>query len=573
MTKGGRSDLSREVEMAEISTATESDQTQEANKGSEKQPKKKSKTVLIVSIAIIVAFSLWGIIFPDNLSTTINAVNEFLCVELGWSYLWLMFFFLVFGFAIALSKYGKLKMGKPEDKPEFSNLQWFALLFGGGIGIGLVFWCVAEPVMHYYSGADYDASPIGEPYTYDAMIAGIRIAFMHEGVHCWATFGLVGMCLGYAAYSKGLPFTISSTLYPLIGDRINGWMGKLVDIIATFATVFGIATSLGLGALQIAGGLGYVYGIPESPMMTALIIGIITAVFTLATVTGLHKLMSTVVNFKAWLSVFFMVFLLVFAGTVFILDNTSMVFGEYISKFVYQSFWYEDPVWLTSWTVFYWAWWISWATFCGQFFARVSRGRTVRQMFLGGTLVPAGFSFIWICIFASAGFFVNDASIAANGGLGTIVEATQENYTYALFAMLDELPIYEVMAPLALILILICFVGAADSATFVLPMITMGGELNPSKLSRAGWGIAQGVVTIVLILASGEATLRALQTASVVAALPYMIVMVLMCVALLRMLKKDYNGEDDSVCALDEYLAKRARKKELGAGGSVASEH
>lgn len=511
--------------------------------------KRKDRTVLYVSIVIVVLFTAWGAFLPQNLADVINAVNAFLCDDLGWLYLLMMAFFVGFGFVIACSKYGKLKMGKDEDKPEFGNFQWFALLFGGGIGIGLVFWSVAEPMMHYYTG------PMNTPYTPEAMETAIRICFMHEGVHCWATFGLVGMCLGYATYRKGLPFLISSTLYPLIGDRIYGWMGKTVDIIAVFATVFGVATSLGLGALQIAGGLGYVYGMEETPLLTASIIGIITAVFTVATVTGLHKWMSKVVNFKVWLSIFFMVFLLVFGGTVFIMQHMTQTLGAYLSTFVYQSFWYGDPKWLSGWTVFYWAWWIAWATFCGQFFARVSKGRTVRQMFLGGTLLPAGFSFIWICIFAGAGFFVNEQTG------GAIVAATQVDYTTALFALLQNLPIYQIMAPLALVLIIICFVGAADSATFVLPMLTMGGEMNPSKKSRAGWGIAQGAVTIVLILVSGSASLKALQTASVVAALPYMFVMLFMCFALYRCLKRDYAGNNDDVCWMDERKARKLEQK------------
>ena len=520
-----------------------------ASTGSEK-PEKKDRTVLYVSIIIIVLFTAWGAIFPTNLANTINAVNAFCTDDLGWLYLLLMMFFLCFGFVVALSKYGTLKMGAEDDKPEFSNFQWFALLFGGGIGIGLVFWSVAEPMMHYYTG------PMNEPFTAAAMEDAIRICFMHEGIHCWGTFGLVGMCLGYASYRKGLPFTISSTLYPLIGDRIYGGIGKTVDVIAMFATVFGVATSLGLGALQIAGGLGYVYGVEQTPLLTASIIGIITAAFTLATVTGLHKWMAKVVNFKVWLSIFFMVFLLVFGGTVFILDHMVDTLGATLSMFVYQSFWYGDPKWLSSWTVFYWAWWIAWATFCGQFFARVSRGRTVRQMFVGGTLLPAGFSFIWITIFAGAGFFVNEQTN------GLIVAATQNSYTTALFALLGQLPVYQVMAPLALVLITICFIGAADSATFVLPMITMGGELNPSKMSRAGWGAAQGIVTIVLILVSGTASLKALQTASVVAALPYMFVMIGMCFSIVRFLKKDYNHEDDSVCWMDERKQLKAQKKQ-----------
>ena len=539
---------------------------------------KPDRTVLIISAVIVVLFTAWGLILPDNLANVINAVNAFLCNDLGWLYLLAMMIFLFFGFYIALSKYGNLKMGKPEDKPEFSNFQWFALLFGGGIGIGLVFWSIAEPMMHasglggsYGDGTVFQNAPvaalaaeqlIASNFATDipvSVIDAIRITFMHEGVHCWGIFGLVGMCLGYAAYRKGLPFLVSSTLYPLIGDRIYGGIGKAVDILAVFATVFGVATSLGLGAMQIAGGIEYVYGVEglgTNSLVIAMIIGIITAIFTLATVAGLEKAMSAVVNFKVWLSIFFMVFLLVFGGTTFILRELTWTLGSYITTFMNQSFWYGDTMWLSNWTVFYWAWWIAWGTFCGTFFARVSKGRTLRQMFLGGTLLPAGFSFIWIVIFAGAAFHTN--SLTDN----SVVLATQEQYTTATFAVLQQLPIFQIMAPLTLVLIVICFVGAADSATFVLPMLTFGGTQDPSKAARAGWGIAQGAVTIILILVSGSGALVALQTASVVAALPFMVVVAFMCIALARQVAKDYNGdEEDTVCWLDERAAKKQEKE------------
>lgn len=539
---------------------------------------KPDRTVLIISAIIVVLFTAWGLILPDNLANVINAVNAFLCNDLGWLYLLAMMIFLFFGFYIALSKYGNLKMGKPEDKPEFSNFQWFALLFGGGIGIGLVFWSIAEPMMHasglggsYGDGTVFQNAPVAalaaeqlvaSNFATDipvSVIDAIRITFMHEGVHCWGIFGLVGMCLGYAAYRKGLPFLVSSTLYPLIGDRIYGGIGKAVDILAVFATVFGVATSLGLGAMQIAGGVEYVYGVEglgTNSLVIAMIIGIITAIFTLATVAGLEKAMSAVVNFKVWLSIFFMVFLLVFGGTTFILRELTWTLGSYITTFMNQSFWYGDTTWLSNWTVFYWAWWIAWGTFCGTFFARVSKGRTLRQMFLGGTLLPAGFSFIWIVIFAGAAFHTN--SLTDN----SVVLATQTQYTTATFAVLQQLPIFQIMAPLTLVLIVICFVGAADSATFVLPMLTFGGTQDPSKAARAGWGIAQGAVTIILILVSGSGALVALQTASVVAALPFMVVVAFMCIALARQVAKDYSGEEeDTICWLDERAAKKQEKK------------
>ena len=489
---------------------------------------KPDRTVLYVSIAIVLIFTLLGALFPDGTGKVIYAVNSFLCNDLGWMYLLFTAFFLFFGFGIAFSRYGKIRLGKDDDKPEFSNFQWFALLFGGGIGIGLVFWSVAEPMMHYATG------PMDDPYTAEAMRTAIRLTFMHEGVHCWGLFGVCGLSLAYFQYRKGLPFLISSAFYPLIGERIHGPLGKTIDIIAVFATVFGISTSLGLGAMQISGGISYIWGVETNSITTALIIAGITAIFTLATVSGLHKMMAKVVNLKVWLSIIFMVFLLVFGGFVFIMQTMTDTLGAYISTFFNQTFWYGDPEWLSSWTVFYWAWWIAWAPFCGQFFARVSKGRTVREMILGGTLLPAGFSFLWICIYAAAGFNAD----AASGGL--ISQAVNVDYTTALFALLQQLPAYWLMAPLALVLVVLCFVGAADSATFVLPMLTMGGDMNPPKKARAFWGIAQGAVTIVLILIGGSAALKVLQTASVAAAFPFMFVMLFMCIGVWKSLRQEF---------------------------------
>lgn len=530
------------------------------NSAEKREAALKSKTVLIVSIIIVVAFILAGAIFPQGTANAVNAVNAFLCDDLGWSYLLLTAFFLFFSLWLAFSKYGKIKLGKDTDKPEFSNFQWFALLFGGGIGIGLVFWSVAEPIMHYATG------PMNEPYTQEAMRTAIRITFQHEGVHCWGLFALVGTCLAYYVYRKGLPFLMSSAFYPLIGDKIYGPIGKIIDILAVFATVFGISTSLGLGALQIAGGISYIWGVESSPLLTSGIIAIITAIFTIATVTGLHKWMTKVVNLKVWLSLLFMVFLLIFGGTVYIMQTMTDTIGAYVSTFINQSFWYGNPEWLSSWTVFYWAWWISWATFCGTFFARVSKGRSVKEMILGSTFLPAGFSFIWITIYAGAGFNMD----AASGGL--ISAAVDVDYTTALYALLSQLPLYEIMAPLALVLVVLCFVGAADSATFVLPMLTMGGSQNPPKKARAFWGVAQGAITIVLILIGGEATLKVLQTASVASAFPYMFVMIFMCIGLVRSFRAEFNPELEGKPMFDREAMRKAKEERKAVAKKAAEE-
>ena len=534
-----------------------------------KEAATKSKVVLIVSMIIAIVFVALGAIFPDGTARVINILNSFLTGELGWMYLLFMAFFVFFTFGLAFSKYGKIKLGKDDDKPEFSNFQWFALLFGGGIGIGLVFWAIAEPMQHLATG------PQDPALTVEAMRTAVRITFAHEGVHCWATFALVGTCLAYHVYRKDRPFLMSSAFYPLFGDRIYGPIGYVVDILATFATLFGIVTSLGLAAMQIVGGLSYMYGFDTSNVTVAIVIVVITLGFTLATATGLHAWMTKVVNLKTWLAILFMLFFLVFGGFVFIMRNMSDAIGVYLNDFFTQTFWYGDPEWLSSWTVFYWAWWISWATFCGTFFARVSKGRSVRQMLLGSTFLPAGFSFIWIAIYASAAFnldltFLEDGSVLT----GPIFEAANADYATAMYATLEQLPLYQIMGPLALILVFLCFLGAADSATFVLPMLTMGGSQNPPKKARIFWGAAQGAVAIVLVLAAGEATLKALQTASVMAAFPFMFILALMCIGIVRAFKGEFNPSIGDTPMFDKEArqAAKARKAEQKAAAQKAAE-
>lgn len=485
------------------------------------------KQVLIISALITAAFVLFGIIFPHQLSTGASWLFGFLTSKFGWLYLLSVMFFVVFAIGLAASSYGRIKLGKDEDKPEFSNFQWFAMLFGGGMGIGLVFWSISEPIMHYLS------PPSAEAGTTEAMYEAMRTVFFHWGIHPWAIFAICGLALAYFQFRKGLPFLISSSFQPILGDKIHGPIGKTIDILAVFATIFGIATSLGLGAGQIVGGLNYIFGIPSNTLVTTVVIAVITLIFTVATASGLHKAMQVVANFKVWLSVAFMVFLFIFGGTVFILNIFTNTTGGYFANIIKQSLWMENESFIQGWTVFYWAWWIAWAPFVGQFVARVSKGRTIREFILSVMLLPAGFSFIWLSIYGGTAFNIDAITNGAIQGLvGT-------DYTIGLFATLQQLPLYAITGPLSIILILACFVGAADSATYVLAMLTSNGNMNPSKNSRTAWGIAQGAVTIILIIAGGSEILSILQTVSIVAAFPFMFVMLFMCYAILKALRNE----------------------------------
>lgn len=488
---------------------------------------KKSNHVLVISVIIVAVFVAFGAFFPNTLGAVANMIFSALTDHFGWFYLITVFLMVIFALFIALSPMGTLKLGKPEDKPEFSDFQWFTMLFGGSMGIGLVFYSVAEPLM------DYVSPPTAAPETAAAMYESMETVFFHWGFHPWVIFAIGGLALGYFSFKKDRPFLVSSAFEPLIGDRVNGPIGKAIDILAVFATIFGVATSLGLGASQIVGGLSYVYGVKTGTILTCVIIAIITVCFTIATITGLQKGIQLIADIKIWLSIGFMIFIFVFGGAVFILDIFTNTLGGYLSDIIEKSLWMENKSFLSSWTVFYWAWWIAWAPFCGQFCARVSKGRTIRQYLLTVSVLPAFFSFIWLGIYGGAAFNMNEISG------GAILEAVNADYTTGLFALLGELPLYVITAPLALLLIVFSFLGSANSATFVLSMLTDHGNMDPDKKLRAGWGIAQGAVTIICIIVGGTSVLKILQTTSIVAAFPYMIIMILMCVSIYKTLAKD----------------------------------
>ena len=496
---------------------------------------KKDRQVLIVSAAIVAAFVIFGAVAPATLNDVASVLFNVFTGGFGWLYLLVVFVMVIYAVAIGLSKYGNIKLGHDDDEPEFSNFSWFAQLFGGGMGIGLVFWSVAEPI------SDFMAPPSADPLTNEAMHEAMQTVFFHWGISPWVIFAVAGLGLGYFAFRKDRPFLVSSAFEPLLGEKVNGPIGKAIDVLAVFATIFGVATSLGLGTVQITGGLNYVYGIENSTILNCIIIAGITALFTLATLSGLGKAMQYVANFKVYLSIAFMVFIFVFGGAVFICNILVTDLGGYLQNFLHKSLWMENGDFVQGWTVFYWAWWIAWAPFCGQFVARVSRGRTIRQYLFAVMLLPAGFCVIWLAIYGGAAFNID----AMTGGLLTTAVGGDNGTTIALFAFLEQLPVYQVTAPLAIVLIVVCFWGSANSATFVLSMLTDHGNMEPSKPLRAGWGIAQGAMTIVCIIVGGEGILKILQTLSIAAAFPYMFVIVFMMVSMAMALKADPAVQSD----------------------------
>jgi choline/glycine/proline betaine transport protein len=387
---------------------------------------------------------------------------------------------------------------------------------------------VAEPLYHYF------APPMGDPETEAAAKQAMVISFLHWGFHGWAIYAIVALALAYFHFRKGLPLTIRSALYPLLGDKIYGPWGDAVDILAVFGTMFGIVTSLGLGAMQINSGLGEVFGIGQSVTVQIIIIALITLAATISVVAGLDGGIKRLSNLNVSFSLLFLLFLLIVGPTVFIFDLFVQSYGDYLANFVSWATWTEaytaDGTWQNGWTIFYWAWWISWSPFVGVFVARISRGRTIREFLLGVMLLPTSIMFFWFSAFGGTALNIS------LGGDPALVDATRNSYGDAMFALLQYLPGTEILSGLTIILIVLWFVTSSDSGSFVIDMLTAGGDPNPPKVQRIFWAVTEGAVASVLLVAGG---LNALQAAAVVAGFPFAVVCMLILIGLVKALRWD----------------------------------
>ncbi len=491
--------------------------------------KTKNNSVFYISLIISIVIVLWGILAQDNFASFANFLLAFLTTNFGWAYLISMFIFVVFVLWLAFSKYGKIKLGPDDSVPEYSTLSWFGMLFGAGMGIGLVFWGVAEPISHFVSPA-----PGIEPGTIEASNFAMRASFMHWGFHPWANYAIIGLALAYFQFRKNKPGLISSIFIPLLGEeRVNGPIGKFIDILAVFATVAGVATSLGLGTLQINSGLNYLFNIPETKFVQVVIILIITVLYIWTAISGIDKGIKLLGDINLVLASGLLLLVFVFGPTLKIINSFVNGFGEYINGFVYNSLHIEpfgDNSWINGWTIFYWAWWIAWAPFVGTFIARISKGRTVKE-FIGGVIAaPALVSMVWFAAFGAMG--LNLGEILGIEGLSQAAS----NPSTALFQVFDHYPLSTIMSFITVLLLCTFFITSANSATFVLGMLTSKGDLDPSKQKKFIWGIVQALFATALLLSGG---LNALQTASVAAAFPFIAVMLLSIVSLIMALRKE----------------------------------
>ena len=487
--------------------------------------------VFLTSGAVIIAFVILGIAFTDPLLEAAQGTRDWIGETLGWFYVLATTFFLGTAIFLLLSRFGSIRLGPDDSRPEFSTMAWFAMLFTTGMGIGLVFWGVAEPVNHLHAPRDGSiATPEGEAPAVEGASEALAGSFFHWSFHPWAIYIAVGLSLGYFAYRKGLPLRPASALYPLLGDRAFGWPGNVVDIIAVFGTIFGLATSLGLGTLQISSGLNQVFGLPDDSLTHSVIIIVITAIALFSVLSGIDKGLRRLSVLNLWLAFLLLVFVFAVGPKLWMVSGMTTGAGDYLANLIPWSLSFPSPLadesaagFTTAWSVFYWGWWISWAPFVGIFLARISYGRTIREFIMGALFAPVVVSILWFGVFGGSGLYYE---LFGDGGFQDGDEAQ------AAFHLLDALPLapaIAVIASLLLILVVtIFFVTSSDSGSLVVDMLTNGGRTRAHKWQRGFWAVSEGAVTLILLVLGGEQALDALQAASVVTGLPFAVILIFM---------------------------------------------
>ncbi len=481
--------------------------------------------VFVPAAALVVLFALVAAIWPEQLDEALAAANTGVVQQIGWWYVAVVTGFVAFSLWIALSPMGEIVLGKDDEEPEFGVKSWFAMLFAAGMGIGLVFWGVAEPLNHFAS------PPPGSPAGSEAQQArtALDTTFLHWGLHAWAIYVVVGLAIAYAVHRKGRPISLRWALEPLFGKRVLGRWGDAIDVIAVVGTLCGVATSLGFGVTQLGAGLDFLGVVDNAGNgLLVVLIAVITAIALASVVSGVDKGIKLLSNLNMGLAGVLLLLVLVLGPTVFLLSDFVTQIGSYLQNFLSLSFnvrpFQEDgQAWLSSWTTYYWGWWMSWAPFVGVFIARISKGRTVRQFITGVLLVPTAITFLWFSVLGGSAIYLE---VFGSGGL--VEEDGSVSTNTALFQLLDTLPMATVLSVIAMFLIVIFFVTSSDSGSFVVAMLADGGNLNPPVWNRAFWAVMEGVVAAVLLVAGG---LGALQTTAILVAVPFSVVMVLMAIA------------------------------------------
>ncbi|KGJ08363.1 BCCT family transporter (plasmid) [Paracoccus versutus] len=482
------------------------------------------------ALAVAGGFVTWGVLGPDSLAAVASATLNWIIRVFGWSFVISTAFFLAFAIFLAFSRFGRIKLGHDDEKPEFSTRSWVCMMFSVGMGIGLMFWGVAEPISHFGT----PPHGLAEPQTQEAALVAMQYAYFHWALHPWAIYAMAGLAMAYFSYRRDLPTLVSSAFHPLLGDRIHGPMGRMIDILAIIATLFGTATSLGLGAQQINSGMNYLWNTGESPTIALTIIAVLSVLFILSAVSGVGRGIQFLSNINMVAALMLLLFLAVLGPTVFILDTLIEAMGLYMSDLVSMSFRtsaFSDSKWLASWTIFYWAWWVSWAPFVGVFIARISRGRTIREFVVGVLLIPSAVTFVWFTVMGGSALF---SELTGPGGLVEAIAGKGEQVS--LFALLEQYPLHAFTSSVAMFLVAIFFVSGADAASVVMGMLSSFGTIHPRAGIVVLWGLLAGASASILLVVGG---LGGLQTASIIAAAPFLVVMVGLCASLWKGLLDD----------------------------------
>lgn len=516
------------------------------------------KPVFIPAAAVIIGLIALVIVFRDRAEDLTSTLNSAISDGVGWWYVIAVNIFVIFALYCAFSKVGRIRLGRDDERPEFSVISWFMMLFSAGMGIGLVFFGVAEPLSNYVLPAESFGN---EPRSTGAAQDAVGVMMLQWGLHPWGIYAVVGLGIAYMTFRRGRPLAVRWLLEPLIGrQRVEGWMGHTIDVVAIVGTLFGIATSFGFGVSQIMAGLEYLGVAERSNTLIIVVIGVVTAIALWSVVSGVHKGLKWLSNFNMSVAVLLAVAVFILGPTVLILQSIPDNAGSYLSQLPETALntgpWSSDG-WETAWTIGYWGWWTSWAPFVGMFIARISRGRTIRQFVLGVLLAPTAASLVWFTVFGTAGIHFTRE--------GQMQTGDEINSDTSLFEMFGQLPLGAVLSAMAIMVVVFFFVTSSDSGSLVIDMMACGGHVDTPKTTRIFWAVLEGVAAAVLLVVGGSAALTALQTLAVSTAAPFSVILVLACVAMFRAFRHD-------VATMPEYVQVMPTTPEPGAQESLATQ-
>lgn len=505
-----------------------------------------NKPVFFCATAVILLLLSFSSFQGDLTSQFFNSIQASIIENGSWFYVLSVAIILIFAVYLGLSKYGDIRLGPEHSTPDYSISTWIAMLFAAGMGIGLMFFGVAEPIMHFM------APPSADKQTLLAAKEAMKITFFHWGLHAWAIYAIVALILAYFGYRHKLPLTLRSALYPLIGDKIHGWPGHLVDIFAVIGTVFGVATSLGFGALQVNSGLNYLFNFEVTTGHQIMIMVGVTALAAISVGTGLDKGIRRLSEANMILAILLLSLIFILGPSVFLLQAYVQNIGNYLSDIVritFNLFAYEKSDWIGGWTIFYWGWWLAWAPFVGLFIARISRGRTIREFVIGVLFFPTAFTLLWMTIFGNSAI-----ELVFNQGAKDLADMVSNDSSVALFVFLEHFPLSSVLSFLSVLMIVIFFVTSCDSGAMIIDMLCSNGRNDTPLWQRLFWAITVGLVAAILLLVGG---LSALQTMTIASALPFTIILLISIVGLMNALRVEIRKQESlqiNVAPVHQYI-------------------